>query len=239
MLPASPSRSDGEGDRRRRWRGDMALTQSSVTPPPASLVPLPILRMGRQSGRAKIRRQEPRVDPGALEPRGPAAVDVAVVEERVAARGCEPAVAAQLLLELARAPAGIAKRGDPALRAASGGDGAEDVEGGGQGPAAGDVDALLPAPFRRVEEEAAGRLDGSAMMDRNVGREAGIDVHLAKKLVEGEPRNDPPQADAERAILVMDAHRDHRLLEARVADARHCQEELADEISRVFHRRPL
>src|SRR5205085_2307088 len=168
MLPASPSRSDGEGDRRRRWRGDMALTQSSVTPPPASLVPLPILRMGRQSGRAKIRRQEPRVDPGALEPRGPAAVDVAV-----------------------------------------------------------------------VEEGAAGRLDGSAMMDRNVGREAGIDVHLAKKLVEGEPRNDPPQADAERAILVMDAHRDHRLLEARVADARHCQEELADEISRVFHRRPL
>src|SRR5437868_6502069 len=37
----------------------------------------------------------------------------------------------------------------------------------------------------------------------------------------------PPAGVAERPLRVMDAHRDHRFLEARIADARHGEQELA------------
>ena len=40
-------------------------------------------------------------------------------------------------------------------------------------------------------------------------------------------------ADADRAILVVDAHRDHRPLEARIADAGHGQQQLAGQEARL------
>src|SRR5205085_3082379 len=40
LTPASPT-PVGEGDQRSWWRGDMARSLSSVTPPPPSVVPLP------------------------------------------------------------------------------------------------------------------------------------------------------------------------------------------------------
>ena len=43
-------------------------------------------------------------------------------------------------------------------------------------------------------------------------------------------------ADADRAILVMDAHRDHRPLEARVGHARHGEQQLAGQEARLVHR---
>ena len=60
-----------------------------------------------------------------------------------------------------------------------------------------------------------------------MGACAGRDLQLLQQIVEAEPRHDPAEADAERALLVMDAHRDHRFLEARIADARHGEQELA------------
>ena len=60
-----------------------------------------------------------------------------------------------------------------------------------------------------------------------------------EQIVEADPRHDPAEADAERAILVMDAHRDHRFLEARIADARHGEQELAGEERRLVHRLTL
>ena len=80
-----------------------------------------------------------------------------------------------------------------------------------------------------MDDEAALRLDRAAEVDGRVGRFAGVDVQLLQQIVEAESRHHPPQADAERAFLVMDAHRDHRLLEARIADARHGEQELAAE----------
>src|SRR4051794_1360924 len=71
---------------------------------------------GLASGRAEIGGEQARVDAGALEGGGPARIDVALVEQMVVPRRREPAVAAQLLLELAGAPAGIAQSGDPARR---------------------------------------------------------------------------------------------------------------------------
>ena len=73
----------------------------------------------------------------------------------------------------------------------------------------------------------------------DVRRLARLDVELLQQIVEAEPGHDPAEADAERALLVMDAHRDHRFLEARIADARHGEQELAREEARRVHRARL
>ena len=87
-----------------------------------------------------------------------------------------------------------------------------------------------------MEDEAALRLDRPAMVDRRIGRLARRDVELPEQIVEAEPRHHPAEADAERALLVMDAHRDHRFLEARIADARHGEQELAGKEAGRVHR---
>src|SRR5687768_13861680 len=98
------------------------------------------------SGSAEIRRQHPCVDSGAPEGGAPAAFDVAAVEQFVVAGRGEPAIAAQFLLELPGTPAGIAQSRQPVGGPAAFGDGSEDVEGGGEAPAAGDLDRLVAAP---------------------------------------------------------------------------------------------
>ncbi len=73
-------------------------------------------------------------------------------------------------------------------------------------------------------------------MDGDVGRHPRLDVELAEQFVEADPGHDSSQADPKRSILVMDAHRDDRLLEARIADAGHGEEELTREKRRLVHR---
>src|SRR5688572_862336 len=88
----------------------------------------------RGSGRAEIRGQHPRIDSGASEGRAPAVLDVAIVKQLVIAGRGEPPVAAQLLLELAAPPPGIAQGGEPLVRPAPLGNGSQDIEGGGERP---------------------------------------------------------------------------------------------------------
>src|SRR5688572_6737680 len=107
-----PGTGRGTAAVRRWWRGWQRLRAGPSTM--LRMVPLPV--PGRVSRRAEIRRQQPGIDAGALEGGGPARVDVAFVEELVASRGGEPAVAAQFLLELPRSPARIAERDGPAAR---------------------------------------------------------------------------------------------------------------------------
>jgi hypothetical protein len=90
-----------------------------------------------------------------------------------------------------------------------------------------------------MEDEAALRLHRSAGMDRNVRGGSRSDSELAEQIVEADPRHDPAEADAEGSILVVDAHRDHRLFEARVADPRHGEEKLAGKERRLVHRGKL
>src|SRR5688572_10754907 len=135
------------------------------------------------SGSAEIGRQHPCVDSGAAEGGAPAALDVAAVEQLVIAGRGEPAVAAQFLLELSGAPAGIAQSRQPVGGAPPLGDGPEDVEGRREAPAAGHLDRLVAAPVGRVENEAALRLDRAPGMDRHVGRDSGLDVELAEQFV--------------------------------------------------------
>ena len=68
-----------------------------------------------------------------------------------------------------------------------------------------------------------------------IGRGAVIDLELVEHVVQPEPRDHRADADADRALLVMPAHRDDRLLEARIADARHRQQELSDQKARRLH----
>src|SRR3546814_12003631 len=76
------------------------------------------------------------------------------------------------------------------------------------------------------------------MMDRHVLGHALVDPELFQQRVKADARHDPAEADAERPAVVMDAHGDHRLVEARVGHAGHGQTELADEIFGFFHRLP-
>ena len=93
------------------------------------------------------------------------------------------------------------------------------------------VDRVLTAPVVRMQDEAATALDRTAMKDRHIGRSARGDVELFQQVTEADP------ADADRAILVVDRHRDHRLVEARVDHAGHSEEQLAEEEGRLVHRR--
>src|SRR3712207_6553616 len=109
-------------------------------------------------GGAEVRSEKPSVDAGAVEGAGPAGIDIAFVEELVAPWSGEPAVRAKLLLELPGAPAGIAQSGDPARRPTPLRDGVEDTQSCGEHPAVGDLNAPLPAPIERMEDEAPLRL---------------------------------------------------------------------------------
>src|ERR1044072_6004062 len=86
--------------------------------------------------------QQPRIDSRRLERGRPARVDVAGVEQRFVAGSGEPAVPGELLLELVRAPAGIAQRRDPAARPLPFRDRLQDVDRAGEHPALADIEAL-------------------------------------------------------------------------------------------------
>jgi hypothetical protein len=65
--------------------------------------------------------------------------------------------------------------------------------------------------------------------------DARLDLQLLQQIVKGQARHDAPKPNAERAFLVMHAHRDHRFLEAGIADARHCEEELSAQELGLVH----
>lgn len=99
------------------------------------------------------------------------------------------------------------------------------------------VDRVLTAPVVRMQDEAATELDRTAMKDRHIGRSARRDVELFQQVTEADSVAGAADADADRAILVVDRHRDHRLVEARVDHAGHGEEQLAEEEGRLVHRR--
>ena len=71
--------------------------------------------------------------------------------------------------------------------------------------------------------------------DADPGRRAWIDLELAQQIVQAQARHGCADADSDRAFRVMCAHRDHRMIEARIADSGHGEEELAGEKGRGLH----
>jgi hypothetical protein len=86
-----------------------------------------------------------------------------------------------------------------------------------------------------MKHEAATWLDRPSMEHRPVRGRAGIESKLLEQAAHPDARALVPNADADRAIFVMDAHGDDRMLEARVADTGHRQQQLAGEETRTFH----
>jgi hypothetical protein len=58
---------------------------------------------------------------------------------------------------------------------------------------------------------------------------------LLEQPADADPRALVADANANRAIFVMDAHRDHGVLEARIADAGHGQQQFAGQETRTLH----
>jgi hypothetical protein len=88
-----------------------------------------------------------------------------------------------------------------------------------------------------MKDEAAPGLDRAAVMDRAVGRDARVDLQLAKKAAKGDAGALVADADADGAILVVDAHGDHGAFEARVGHSWHRQQQLAGkEVGLLDHR---
>ena len=101
-----------------------------------------------------------------------------------------------------------------------------------------DVKRVLPAPVGRMEHEAPARLDRAAVVDRAFGRLARIDLELAEQAAEADAGTLVADADADGAIFVMHADRDHRALEAGIGHSGHRQQQLAGEEGRLIHHAP-
>ena len=72
-------------------------------------------------------------------------------------------------------------------------------------------------------------------MDRPVRCRARIDVELFQQAAEADAGAGVTDADADRAILVMDAQGDHRPLEPRIGHPGHCKQQLARKKGRLNH----
>ena len=110
------------------------------------------------------------------------------------------------------------------------------LEAGGQPEALVDEDRVLDLPFGRMEDEAALRLARAAVVDRRVGRLADVEADVVEQLVKAQPGMELADANAERAVPVMDAQRDHRMVEPRVAHPGHRQQQPAGEVLHIAHR---
>jgi hypothetical protein len=71
-------------------------------------------------------------------------------------------------------------------------------------------------------------------MDGAVGRFSRLEVELLQQPAKADPGTLVANADPDRSVFVVNAHRDHRPFEPRVRHSRHCQEQLAGEESRLL-----
>ena len=74
-------------------------------------------------------------------------------------------------------------------------------------------------------------MSGNGEIIRRLSR---IDLELPQKSTKGDARALVPDTNANRAILVVNAHRYDGALEARVGHSRHCQQQLAGQETRLF-----
>jgi hypothetical protein len=74
------------------------------------------------------------------------------------------------------------------------------------------------------------------MQHRPVGRLAWVQTKLFEEAADADPGALVPDPDPDRSILVMDAHYDHRPLEARVANAGHRQQQFSGQEAWRIHK---
>src|SRR5690606_34329721 len=165
-------------------------------------------------------------------------VDVRIEQQVEAGRTGEPAVLGDLVLELPRAPAGITQRHQRMARPVAGGDGAQDVDGGGQADLVGYRHRGFDHIVIAVQDEAAAAIDRAAMAHDDLagaGRQAdGLllvkDAELDQKVGE-EKLLGLIDDEAHRPLLAMGADIDDGTRETLVPHARHGDEELVVEVA--------
>jgi hypothetical protein len=86
-----------------------------------------------------------------------------------------------------------------------------------------------------MENEAAAGLDRTSVVDRAIRCLSRIDLELAEQSAEADPRALVPDTNADRTVLVVDAHRDHGALEARIGHPGHGEKQLARQETRLFN----
>jgi hypothetical protein len=149
--------------------------------------------------------------------------------------GREPAGAAHFLVELALAPTGVAERNQVTAWTAALGNRFQDIDRAGQRAEPGHGDRVLSAPIIAVQHKPASRFDWAAMKDRGIGCLARLNAKLLEQATHTDPGALVPDAYSYGAILVMNAHRDHGMLETWIADAGHGQKQLSGQETRTLH----
>jgi hypothetical protein len=86
-----------------------------------------------------------------------------------------------------------------------------------------------------MEDKSPPRLDRATMMHCAVGRLSGVDLQLLQQRSKPHPGALLAYADPDRAVLVMDANRNHCPLEARIGHPGHGKEKLARKETRLVH----
>jgi hypothetical protein len=83
-----------------------------------------------------------------------------------------------------------------------------------------------------MENKTPARLDWSAMVDSAVRCFPRLDVELPEQTTEADPRALMADADANRAVFIVGAHRDDGPLKPRIRHSRHRQQQFAREKAR-------
>src|SRR6266487_1731769 len=110
------------------------------------------------SGVPGLAREHAEIDADLLQRLGVFAADILAEDQLGIGGAVQPAVMLDLVLELARSPAGIAERKDRAARPVAARDRLEDVERGGE------TDALVNRQRRVLDEEVARMQDKAALV---------------------------------------------------------------------------
>src|SRR6185369_569380 len=189
------------------------------------------------SGRAGFARKQARIDSFRLERGRPTLVRRSIEQDVRVSLGGEPAVTSHFLVELTLAPASIAESRDPTRRSLSFGNGFQDVDRAGHREnlalRPGDVERVLAAPIGRMEHKPPPGLDRSSVMYCTIGGLVRVDLELLQQSAKVDPGALMADADADRPVLIVDAHRNDRALEARVRHAGHRQEKLSGQEGRL------
>ena len=176
--------------------------------------------------------------PSLLQRARPFRAEVDIEQKRCVGVAMEPAIGADLVLDLPRTPARIAEREERLARAFAFAHGAQDFDGrrqrnvfrnGKRG-----IRALIVAA---VEHEAAAGFDGTAVEHRHVARlRLQLEFELVHQFAEPKPLDGAVDHDAHGAVQRMGAHEDHALFEARIGHARQRDEKFAFEEILAFDR---
>lgn len=132
----------------------------------------------------------------------------------------------EFFVELACSPTRIPQRDHKLARPPAFGNRPQDIDGSRQRPPSRDINRPLSAPIIAVKDKAPARFYRAAKNNGRIGRATDIDFKLLQKLMQTQIVDLLANPDTHRAVRIMGAHGDDRMVKPRVADAGHREQEL-------------